>query len=392
MAKTATKVPSDTFNMEFEQGSVKNAVAESGVKATDILMVPIDRIVVVSDFNVRLPGAALESRIEAIKASILANGFYRHCPLKGYVASENGQDLFYLTGGFTRFEAAKRAVVAGAPIETLPMVIVPAGTNMLDLMIAIDQDNTSERLAPFERAILVKRATNYGGTEEEIASRMGISGQYTKDLLFAVGLPDKLRQMMISGKASLGTVVQTARKYGANKAIEMMTAAPLAATTPSKTPAATTGTGRKAPTPPTAEQRLTAKRLRDAAGLFEPNKKKLRAAIMYAVDMVTDKDGIDWLRRWIGGDAEAVKELNGTLRKAAKSAGTTPTPPVVTRGARKGAAGKKNGSGKKGAQAGSPTNGKGKPDPLDIDTAATVSSVGQTAAPPPGIETDNDPL
>lgn len=370
--KTSVK-PAVDFKLQFEPGSNKAAASEAGAKATDVMMVPIEAIKIVGDFNVRIHDEEYEAHVNDIKESIRANGFFRHMPLKGYVGKEGDQNFYFLTGGFSRFEASKRAIAEGVELAALPMVITPPGTNMIDLMMGIDQDNTGARLRPYERAIVVKRAIGYGATEEDVAKRMNISGQYISDLLYALTLPNSLQTMIVIGKASLGTVVATARKLGIKEAVVALAAA--------GDKAATAAAGKTGKTPKAGK--VTAKSVAAATGAFNPSRKHLGAAIRYALDMVTDKDGVDWLRKWIVGDADTVKELKAIMRKgnavAAESAAVN-----STRAAKAAAkAAKANGGAPKLAVA---------RDPLDIDTGDTAGLGDSGAAPPAGTVTDDEPL
>lgn len=292
-------LPSTDFNVELVQGGMKAAMAETNAKTRDLLMVPIDQIKIIAGFNVRIHDEEYEAHVEEIKDSIIANGFYQHFPLPGYAGKEGDQTFIYLTGGFTRYEAAKRAVGAGTPIDTLPMVLKPPGTSMLDLTLSIAQDNTGEPLRPYERAIVIKRAIGYGASEEDIATRMQISGQYVKDMLYLLGLPNTVQQMVIRGQVSAGHAIQIARKHGADATKVLQDALE-----PSGEPAGTTnGSGTTGTT-----RKVTPRSTSGTGGI---SSKVAIAAINYAIAL---PDGLEWLTRWIKKDKDAVKELKTLLK------------------------------------------------------------------------------
>src|SRR5688572_26792283 len=111
MATEQLTIPATEFKTVFEPGDSDeafNAIAEH--RAGVLMMVPFDAIHPVADYNIRIHTPDYEAHIERIKDSIKQNGFYRHHPLKVFAATENGQNLLYLAGGYTRFEAARRAV------------------------------------------------------------------------------------------------------------------------------------------------------------------------------------------------------------------------------------------------------------------------------------------
>ncbi len=292
------EIPSADFKVELVQSGMKAAIAETGAKSRDLLMVPVDMIKTIAGFNVRIHDADYEAHIEWIKNSIIQNGFFSHKPLTGYAGKEGEQTFIYCVGGASRLEAAKRAIAAGAPITALPVVLSPAGTSMIDLTLGVAIDNDGQQLKPYERAILIKRAIGYGAEPDAIASKMGISGQYVTDLLYLLGLPNAIQQMVINNQTSAGHAVVMARKHGA-EATKVLQAAigPTAGANGATPPAGratpgTTGSGPKG-TP----------------------KKVYISAIVYALAL---PDGLNWLKRWHEGEADAVAELTATLAKPAR--------------------------------------------------------------------------
>src|SRR5882672_11368327 len=111
-----------------------------------MLMVPIDNIHIMSGFNVRIHDDDYELHVEEIKESILQHGFYQNEPLSGFASREGDITFIQLVGGFTRFEAAKRARVEGAPLDALPVVLKPTGTSLIDLTVALNAENTTSPL------------------------------------------------------------------------------------------------------------------------------------------------------------------------------------------------------------------------------------------------------
>jgi len=303
--------PQLDFNIEFVQGGMKTAMREQDAKSRDLLMVPIDNIKPPANFNVRIRDEEYEAHIEDIKDSILENGFYPHMPLSGYACKEGEQTFIYLTGGFSRFEAAQRAKAAGAPIEALPMVLKPPGTSMADLMVALAQDNTGAPLKPYEKAIVVKRLLGYGMDEKTIATKLGISGQYVRDLLFLTGLPNTLQQMVIRGEAGAGVVISTARKHGTDAVkvlqdsmVDVGGAKTLPPPTGETADAATVEDDTPTPAP---RKRVSPARAAAGGADKTPAKKTILAAIDYAIAL--PGNGIEFLDRWRKGEADAVAEV-----------------------------------------------------------------------------------
>lgn len=309
-----TVVPSADFNVEFVQGGMKAAMKDAGAKSRDLLMVPVDNIKIVAGLNPRIHDAAYESHIEEIKESILTDGFYQHHPLGGYAGKEGtGEEsitFIYLTSGFTRYEAARRANAEGAGIEELPVVLRPNGTNMVDITVGFDSDNRAERLRPYEKAIVAKRLIGYGQDEEQVAAKLKVSEQYVKDLLYMLSMPQGVQDMVISGATTLHTAVTVGRKHGKEALAVLKGAAG----------AGEAGTGEGEAETPATPARVTQGRVaasqRGASDIIP--KGHYIAAIGYAIDL--PGDGLDFLRRWLKGEKDAVKELATTLTKEGKAA------------------------------------------------------------------------
>lgn len=347
MSDTATLPPTE-FTVELVQGGMKAAMKDNGATSRDLLMVPIDNLKVVAGLNVRVTNVEYEEHLEFLKNSIVENGFYQHMPLSGYAGKEGDSTFIYVTGGFSRLEAAKRAIAEGAMIENLPVVLKPPGTSMADLMLALDVDNTGKPLSPYERGTVIKRLISYGWSEADIAKRMRITPQYTKDLLYLMGLPNGLRQQVISGRAAAAHVVQIARKVGPSEALKAFEAS---------APKPAEGGGGTADAGSSSERinpRATAAAAAEAIAKKPViPKKTLFLAIDYAIAL--PGDGLKWLARWRKGEIEAVAEL------------ATYKPPRKTRADAKPKAGKKAAGkgGKKKAPASVTANGAA--DPFDIN-------------------------
>ena len=287
-------VPSPDFHVELVPAGAKKATAEADARSRDLHMVPIGNIKVVSDFNVRIQDAEWEKQRDSVKESIKANGFFAHMPLKGYAGKEGDVTFIYCTGGFTRLEAAKLAAEEGTPIESLPVVLSPPGTNMIDLMLGLDTDNTGNRLRPYERGIVAKRAMGFGATEEDVAKRMGVSLQYVKNILFLMSLPNGLQQQVVSGRVSADTVIQLARKEGSAEALK-------------KLEAATPATG-EPDSKPVAQRRVTPRNIGTEKKIPY---KTLVDGVKYALDL---PNGLDFLKRFLAQEKDAVKELRVFLK------------------------------------------------------------------------------
>lgn len=311
MAKSSTVVmtiPKPEYKPEFDFGNPEDAfsaVGEAGREAK-IYRVPMENIHPVGDFNIRIHDAGYEAHLDSIATSILDNGFFQHRPLKVFVNKEGDLNLFMLADGYTRYNAAKRAVEKGAKINRLPVVVVPKGTSLDDLMIGLDADNDSRPLAPFEKAILAKRLQHLDNDEDEIASKLRISKQYVNDLLAIMAAPKALHNMITSGEVALQLASNLIKEHGsAKKALDALRGA--GATGESATPPI--GPDGK---PTTPANRVTRTTVANSGGTAQAGKRLYEALVEYMIVLGTNSGGqaaYDFLVRWNQKEPDAVKEL-----------------------------------------------------------------------------------
>lgn len=215
-------IPAEDYRHEFVPGSAKDALKAAGARNARMHTVPLDSLVIDENFNVRIKDADYYKRVERIKESIIENGFYENQALSGYAAVHEGKNIIYVTAGFTRLEAAKRAVAMGAPLEGLPVVLARTGTNMVDLTVALDTDNTGTPLSPIERAAVAKRLQAFNLSDAQIARRLGYSKAYINNLLYLISLPAEMRELVTRDKIAAMYVVSKARELGPTEALRVI--------------------------------------------------------------------------------------------------------------------------------------------------------------------------
>ena len=201
------------FN-KLSAGNVKDAMKAAGAGSGDLWKVPVADIHVMPGFNVRLDNEETNTHIEGLAASILANGFYTDKPLAGYVASESGKDVIYISDGHCRLAAAKLAIERGAEIKLLPVVVSPRGTSQEDLLVRLVTTNSGRPLTPMETAEVCKRLIGYGLTEAEIAKRLSFTPKYVADLLALIAAPVAVRQAVSDGQVSATTAIKAVKEHG----------------------------------------------------------------------------------------------------------------------------------------------------------------------------------
>lgn len=212
-----------TETQELIRGNVKAAMKDAGASSADLWNVPYSQLRVLPGFNKRQRNAEYEAHIEYLTNSILQNGYYQDKPIAGFVATEDGVNVIYVTEGHSRYEAAGRAIERGAALEAIPVVVKPKGTTMEDLTFALVTSNEGRPFTPFETGLAIKDLVNMGVAEKRIAERLGLTVAYVNSLLELVGAPRAVREMVSSGKVS-ATVAIKALKQDGSKAAERLKA------------------------------------------------------------------------------------------------------------------------------------------------------------------------
>lgn len=336
-------IPSDDFNEVLVRGDAAGALKDAGAKRANVFDLDIEQIAVLPDFNPRISGTKdHDAHINALTDSILANGFLPGKPLTVYPAEEavEGTDekvtVFYIVDGHSRFAAAKQAIAKGAPIETLPVSIVPRndGSNILaDLaVLTVLNNNSTKPLSPVELAIVVKRLTGYNVAKADIAKRLGITARYVDDLMVLHGAPAAVQEAVRAGSVSATLAIAELRQHG-EKAAARIEAAVEKAKTAGKTKVTAKAMPKTAPTKATGKATAKAKIEKAAKTAKKPATKKpvaevaegavatdadfLRGAIEYALAMPKKGGaGMEWLAKIMAEDAVAIAELEGWLGQA----------------------------------------------------------------------------
>lgn len=304
--KSEIKVPALEFKTEFEPGTLDKLNSDGEIKSRELLMFPLDRISTVSEFNIRIMDAKYEAKIESIKRSIMERGFLRNHPLKGYIGREGETEILYLTGGYTRYEAAKRAVAEGMQLPRVPVVVTPKGTSMTDLIVGLKVDNDGANLQPYELGILIKRLQALDMSLPDIVKNLDISKQYVDDLLVLMEAPKAIHNMVTSGEVSAAFAVDLIREKGSGKeAVEALRAG-----------------GATGESPTEKKGKATKTSVSKAGGTSKPNKRILELLLEYLLVLNSQggaESAIDFLTRWQAREKDAVAELSKVSKPKKKS-------------------------------------------------------------------------
>jgi ParB family chromosome partitioning protein len=207
-------VPKKEFTKKLVPGNVQRAMKDAKGNLGEIWKLEPSAIKEIPNFNPRIKNDEYHRNIRAIADSIKNEGFYPDKPLAGYVAHESGKDQIYVTEGHCRLAASRLAISEGAPLREIPVAVVPMGTNMEDLTVALVQGNSGKAFSAYETAIICKRLATAGWSEEEIVERLPYSKVYVARLLRVMAAPAELRQLIEDDLVSLDFVFKALQAHG----------------------------------------------------------------------------------------------------------------------------------------------------------------------------------
>jgi len=202
------------FDVHLIPGSIKSAMKDAEAGSRDLWQVPPEQLHLIQNFNVRVNSEKHQAKVREYADSMLSEGFYQDKPLAGYVAKEDGEQVIYIYDGHTRLAAVLLAISEGADIARVPVVVSQAGISMEDLTVALVRGNSGEPLAPYEMGIVCKRLVRFGMEIPVIATRIGVTEQYVKNLLSLMAAPLEIRNMVIQDRVAASTAIDVIAKHG----------------------------------------------------------------------------------------------------------------------------------------------------------------------------------
>jgi ParB-like chromosome segregation protein Spo0J len=179
---------------------------------SDLFNIPLDRISIDPEFNVRFDTPELRDHIAMLRDSMLSQGYLRTRPLTVRLSAD--QTSATVIDGHCRFAAVKLAVEGGAEIRNLPCVAEGKGVSRVDRDLMLLTANSGLPLAPLEQAEVVKRLLSYGWTEAMIGGKIGRTRQHIANLLELAGAPPGVKVMVANGVVSATEAVKTIRSQG----------------------------------------------------------------------------------------------------------------------------------------------------------------------------------
>lgn len=260
------------FTLELVPGkSIKGAMKAAGAGSGDLWKVPVGKLRVIENFNVRVHNEKHKERVRWLANSMKTQGFYPHEPFAGFVGRENDVDVIYIFGGHTRLLALDLANSEGAGIAEVP-VVAQKDLTRRQMNIALINGNQSHPLEPYEAAIVCRRLEKEDGMSvDQIAFETGYSTEWVNGLRLLMDAPEALRAMVADEAVAATLAIDMIKKHG-DKALEKLSEA-----LDRKTAAGSAA-------------RVTAKDV-DPAAVFNKRVKKSAPAMFSTLSIVTKDPG-----------------------------------------------------------------------------------------------------
>lgn len=214
------------FNKVLVSANIKQTMKALGAPSGDRYQMPVEKVQFLPNFNVRIKNAAYWARVRTYADSMKRDGFKQDHPLSCIVVMEGGVKKVWYYAGYTRWDALalanKELEEEGKELIThVPSVAAPKGTTLEDLTNDLVTGNNGEKLQPFEVGIVCKRKLNKGQDEKQIAEDLGFTVSYVSDLLYLMGAPKEIRDMVQNDHIAAFEAVKIMREHG-DKAVEVM--------------------------------------------------------------------------------------------------------------------------------------------------------------------------
>lgn len=204
------------FNRELVPAKPKQVLSDFRMGDAGIIMMLVEDLKVLPDFNVRIPTPEHAEHIRRLADLIKINGYDKSKPIAAFGAMEGGKRVVYVTDGHNRLAAVKIAIQEGADIEDLPVALQPAGVSMEDLTVGLLTLNDGKKLTALETAFVCKRLSGFGWDPEKIAGRIGFTAKYVEMLLRVAGAPAELREMVKSDTIAAHNAILAMDTFGEN--------------------------------------------------------------------------------------------------------------------------------------------------------------------------------
>lgn len=203
--------------MRLIPGAVQTAMQQAGATASNLWLVPVDRLRIIEGFNVRMDTERYRQHVRQLADSMKLGGAKADKPLGGIVAQEGEDMVIYITSGHSRLQAAQLAIAEGANIQTLPVVVRTGELDLADITASLQTDNDGKPLDVLEKAMVCQRLrVEHGWDDARICAELGFTRQYLRDMFALLEAPLQLRELVATDRIAAATAVQTIYAHGDN--------------------------------------------------------------------------------------------------------------------------------------------------------------------------------
>lgn len=168
-------------------------------------------------WNERTKGERLDAHIKELAISIAEIGVLE--PLT--VRTDKATGKHWITDGFCRMAAVKRAMEAGAEIKSVPVKLHVGPANEADHTFSMLIRNEGLELTTYEQAKVVKRLLGLGWTADEIAKKWGKSRAHISNLELLMSAHPDILKLIAADKVSISLVLDELRN-NPDKAVEVV--------------------------------------------------------------------------------------------------------------------------------------------------------------------------
>lgn len=238
---------SQHFTLEITPGNLKKGMKANGATSNDLWKFPVANLRPIKGFNVRLRNAEYFARVRHYADSMKEDGYWAHKPMAGYIGRDNatGEEFFFMTAGYTRFDAvhlANSELPKDKQIEFVTVVAHPAQTiTMSELNALLITENESAALNPYEASVACKRMLDDGDDIDKIARLTRFSTEWVNSLLQLAAAPAELQLMIVDEVIKPTFAIETIKEHGGEKALALFKEALARKTGGAEEPAADTG-------------------------------------------------------------------------------------------------------------------------------------------------------
>ncbi len=176
-------------------------------KRVDMFMMDPAKLKIEDGWNVRQHTPELEAHIDWLKESIKSEGVKE--PLTVYM--KDGEP--FVTNGYCRLAAVKKAISEGSEILTVPVRVEERYASEPDRVLSMITRNGGKPLTALETAEVCKRLLAFGWEKEMIAKKAGFSVTHINNIL-GLSANSKVAGLVKDGSVAPSLAIRTLAEHG----------------------------------------------------------------------------------------------------------------------------------------------------------------------------------